>query len=79
VVVSNKAGSVTSDPAVLGLNAPAAITTDPLGATLVVGTLHTLRVVATGTAPLSYQWYKGDVADFGCDAGQLYAAVGRAQ
>jgi plastocyanin len=62
VVVSNNAGSVTSAPAVLGLNTPAAITTNPLGATLLVGTLHTLRVAATGTAPLSYQWYQGDVA-----------------
>jgi hypothetical protein len=61
VVVSNQVGSATSAPAELVLNAPVAITTQPLGATISAGTSHTFRVVATGTAPISYQWMKGGV------------------
>jgi len=41
-----------------GCTAPA-ITTEPLGATIDSGGSATLRVVATGTASLSYQWYRG--------------------
>jgi len=38
---------------------PPAITTQPLGGTVPSGQSATLNVVATGTAPLSYQWYQG--------------------
>jgi len=43
---------------------PPAITSQPLGQTVLVGTAVTLSVTATGTAPLSYQWrFKGaDIA-----------------
>jgi hypothetical protein len=41
-----------------GGTAPA-ITTQPLSQTIPSGTTATLNVVATGTAPLSYQWYQG--------------------
>jgi hypothetical protein len=68
VVVGNQIGSVTSAPAQLALNAPVAITTQPLGATISTGTSHTLRVVATGTAPISYQWMKGGVNIAGATA-----------
>ncbi len=62
VVVSNSINSVTSSPAELALNTPAAITTQPVGATINAGAPYTFRVVATGTAPLAYQWLKGGVA-----------------
>src|SRR5262245_57340688 len=35
------------------------ITTQPEDETITTGTTATLTVEATGTAPLSYQWYEG--------------------
>src|SRR6266481_3560246 len=61
VVVSNAAGSVTSNAATLTVN-PAAvapsITRQPTGQTATAGQSATFTVGATGTAPLSYQWQK---------------------
>jgi len=59
VTVSNAAGSVTSNVATLGVTAaPVApsITTGPSVQSVTVGDPVTFTVVATGTAPLSYQW-----------------------
>jgi pectate lyase len=59
VVVSNAAGSVTSRDAHLTVYSPAvapAITTQPGNQTVNTGTPATFRVVATGDAPLTYQW-----------------------
>ncbi len=39
------------------------ITTHPASQTIPSGTSATLNVVATGTEPLSYQWYQGDSGD----------------
>ena len=58
-VVTNPAGSVTSEEAVLTVTpAPVApvIQTAPAAATVFVDEAATFAVVATGTAPLSYQW-----------------------
>lgn len=61
VVVSNAAGSATSAVAVLSVEtgpvAPA-ITSQPASQTVVTGGSALFGVIATGTAPLSYQWYK---------------------
>jgi len=60
-VVSNSAGSVTSNSATLAVNAaPVApsITTHPSSVTVTAGQTATFTVSATGTAPLSYQWQK---------------------
>src|SRR5213082_793772 len=65
VVVSNAAGSVTSDAAALTVNAaPVAptITTQPASQTVSTGQTATFTVTATGTAPLSYQWQKNGTA-----------------
>src|SRR6266480_3631394 len=65
VVVSNSAGSVTSNAVTLMVNAAAAapsITTQPVNQTVTVGQTATFTVVATGTAPLSYQWQKNTTA-----------------
>src|SRR6266566_880957 len=65
VVVSNSAGSVTSNAVTLMVNAAAAapsITTQPVNQTVTVGQTATFTVVATGTAPLSYQWQKNSTA-----------------
>lgn len=58
-VVSNVAGSVTSTPpAVLVVNGPPVITTQPQNQTVTVGANVSFTVAATGTAPLNYQWRK---------------------
>jgi hypothetical protein len=65
VVVSNTGGSVTSATATLtvssSVTAPA-ITRQPASQTVAVGAAATFSVAATGTAPLSYQWYQGSTA-----------------
>lgn len=58
VTVSNEAGSVTSAPATLTVNVPPAITTQPLSQSVKEGVNVHFSVVATGTAPLRYQWQK---------------------
>ena len=62
VIVSNgTAPDATSSSATLTVNiAPVApaITTQPQNATVTVGQTATFTVVATGTAPLQYQWQK---------------------
>lgn len=58
VVVTNKAGSVTSAPAALTVNAPPTITAPPASQTACQGKSVLFSVSATGTAPLSYQWRK---------------------
>ncbi|WP_040550647.1 LamG-like jellyroll fold domain-containing protein [Pedosphaera parvula] len=57
IVVTNPYGLVTSSNATLVINTyPAAITTQPQSLTLNVGENGSLTVVASGTAPLTYQW-----------------------
>jgi len=61
VVVSNKAGTVTSSQATLTVTAAAVaptITTQPANQTVTAGQTATFNVTASGTAPLSYQWRK---------------------
>ena len=65
VVVSNSAGTVTSSVATLTVNAaPVAptITTQPMNQTVTAGQTATFTVTVTGTAPLSYQWYRNGAA-----------------
>jgi hypothetical protein len=59
VVVANVAGSVTSSNAVLMVNVPPVITTQPTSQTVIQGTNVTFGVTvsASSTPPLSYQWY----------------------
>ena len=58
VVVSNSAGSATSNSATLTVQSPPNITTQPANQTVNVGQVATFSVVASGTAPLTYQWQK---------------------
>jgi hypothetical protein len=65
VVVSNSAGTATSNSAVLTVNpAPVApsITTQPSSKTITAGQTATFSVSASGTAPLNYQWQKNGTA-----------------
>lgn len=56
LVASNAAGAVTSAPAVLTVRVPPAITTQPTGQTVGLGSGVILRVVGSGPGPLTYQW-----------------------
>ena len=63
VVVSNSAGSATSNSATLTVDpAPVgpSITTQPANRTVNAGQSATFSVVAAGTAPLTYQWQKNN-------------------
>jgi hypothetical protein len=64
VLATNPTGSATSNSATLtvsaGVSAPQ-ITTQPADQTVAVGQAATFAVVATGTAPLTYQWQKNAV------------------
>ena len=69
VVVKNTGGTVTSAAATLTVNAVAPrITTSPTNHTVTAGQTATFTVVATGTAPLSYQWQKNGVNISGATA-----------
>ena len=60
VMISNSAGSVTSNNATLTVNQSGpqgpTITTQPANQTVTAGTTATFSVLANGTAPLTYQW-----------------------
>ncbi|MBI2512496.1 MAG: immunoglobulin domain-containing protein [Opitutae bacterium] len=65
VVVTNSAGSATSNGATLTVNAAAsapAITTQPSNQSVTAGGAVSFSVAASGTAPLSYQWRKDGTA-----------------
>jgi hypothetical protein len=65
VVVSNTAGNVTSGAAALTVNAASvapSISTQPISQSVTVGQIASFGVIATGTAPLSYQWRRNGVA-----------------
>ncbi len=74
VVLSNSAGSVTSNAAILTVS-PAAIapsiTTQPTGSIVTAGAGVSLTVVANGTAPLTYQWRKDGTAVAGATNASL--------
>ncbi|MCU1497005.1 MAG: hypothetical protein JWM47_958, partial [Acidimicrobiales bacterium] len=70
VVLTNAYGTVASDPAVLYVNWPPAITAQPVARTVTVGSSVTFSVSAGGR-PLNYQWQQG-VLGFG---GYVYSNV----
>jgi plastocyanin len=57
VVVTNAYGSVTSSPATLTVNVPVAITQQPQGVITTLGSNVSFTVAASGTMPLSHQWF----------------------
>lgn len=83
VTVTNAAGHPTSAPATLQVSAvivPPSITTYPVDQSVVVGHAASFSVVATGSAPLHYQWRLGSTAVGGdaatYDATTLATTVG---
>jgi hypothetical protein len=61
VRVNNIAGFAVSMPAILTINRPPSITTQPQNVTAGIGGSAVFAVVATGSAPLTYQWRRGGV------------------
>ena len=78
VVVSNSAGSVTSNNATLTVNpdpvAPT-ITSQPASQTINAGQTATFSVTASGTAPLSYQWFQNATAISGATSSSYTTPV----
>jgi hypothetical protein len=68
VTVTDAAGSVTSGTAILNVNMPPSITSQPTGQSVTAGQSATFSVGASGTATLTYQWKKGGVAISGATA-----------
>ena len=60
VAVSNLAGRVESDVISVVVVQPAIIVSEPEGISTVPGELVSFSVVAAGTEPLSYQWFKNE-------------------
>jgi len=59
VRVTNAFGSADSATAAISVGTAPAISTQPASQSIVSGATATVSVVATGTAPLTYQWYQG--------------------
>jgi hypothetical protein len=70
-VAANSMGAVTSTPAFLTVVLPPVITSQPTSITTNVGATVSFSVSATGTPPLSYQWYWNNVAVSGGNAATL--------
>lgn len=60
VTVTNDKGSIDSNVVTLSISVPSAptITTQPVSKQLAIGQTSSLTVVAAGSPPLSYQWFK---------------------
>lgn len=74
VVVSNALGTATSDEAVLVVTpagAPPVITLQPADVTVVSGADAAFTVIASGTAPFTFQWFFADAEVPGATADTL--------
>ncbi len=58
VTVTNAVGKITSNAARLSVGTAPSITVQPVGDSLPFGSSTSLRVVAAGSGPLTYQWSK---------------------
>jgi hypothetical protein len=61
VVVTNPVTSITSSAAILTVNSPPTITAEPANQSVAVGQTAAFTVLASGTAPLTYQWQKNQL------------------
>jgi PKD repeat protein len=59
VVVSNACGSLTSNNATLTVNSNVSLTAQSASTSVCEGASPSFSVTASGTAPITYQWYKG--------------------
>jgi sugar lactone lactonase YvrE len=58
VAVTNIAGKLTSSNAMLTVNVPPTVITEPQSRSIPVGSIVIFNVIATGTTPLGFQWKK---------------------
>jgi hypothetical protein len=73
-VLRNTAGTSASNPATLTVTArqfAPSITTSPAAADVVAGQLGLFSVVASGTTPLSYQWYRNGEPILGANGSEV--------
>lgn len=61
-MITNSCGSVTTTSADVIVNAAATITNEPTDVVVTPGSPLTFTVVATGAAPMNYQWYRDGVS-----------------
>jgi len=61
VRVNNSVGNTISNVAILTVNVPPLILTQPSNMTVTAGQTATFVVLSAGTAPLTYQWQRGGV------------------
>lgn len=61
VKVTNDAGSSNSETVTVTINRPPTITSQPASTSVETGIAATLTVSATGSAPFTYQWYRGNL------------------
>jgi alpha-tubulin suppressor-like RCC1 family protein len=71
VVITNSAGSVTSAAAVLTVGVAPTITTQPTSQSVNAGADVAFTVLASGSEPLHYQWYKNGAAITGATSTSL--------
>ena len=71
VIITNSAGSVTSMLATLTVLVPPSITAQPVDQTTTVGSNVTFQASASGSLPLTYQWWFGGGALSGQTASSL--------
>lgn len=70
VSITDAAGTTVSE-AVLTVQEPPSITLQPLNQTVTAGQSASLNVTASGTDPLSYQWYKNGASIDGATSASL--------
>jgi formylglycine-generating enzyme required for sulfatase activity len=61
VKVTNVLGSINSETVAVTINRPPTIASQPASQTIIAGSTATLAVSATGSAPFTYQWYRGNL------------------
>lgn len=59
--VTNSAGNVTSNSAILNVGIAPGVSSHPANQTVLAGATANFSITATGTLPLSYQWQKNGV------------------
>ena len=79
--ISNSAGSLSSAAATLSVSAKViapSITQQPVGAEVIEGASADFSVAASGSTPLSYQWFKDGVALVGANGATVSIPTGAA-
>lgn len=75
VVITNAAGTATSDAATLTVIVPPSITTQPINQTVNAGQSATFSVTSTGSTPLGYQWKKNGASISGATTASYTTAA----